>query len=147
MPAIEFQEVQERRERKARRLSPEELAARAAAAPKVAGQRQTTATSYERDQYVSRFAKERAKGCCELCAKPAPFKKSDGEPYLETHHVTWLSKGGEDSIANTVALCPNCHRKMHELDADLDRAKLTAAIAKGQSSPVSGFGAIEAPRT
>ncbi|WP_296863638.1 HNH endonuclease [Thermosyntropha sp.] len=31
-----------------------------------------------------------------------------GEP-----HIEWLSRGGTDTIDNTVALCPNCHRKMH----------------------------------
>lgn len=31
---------------------------------------------------------------------------------METHHVVWLSQGA-DSVDNTVALCPNCHRKMH----------------------------------
>lgn len=24
----------------------------------------------------------------------------------------WLSNDGEDTIDNTIALCPNCHRKM-----------------------------------
>ena len=47
---------------------------------------------------------------------PAPFKKRNGEPFLEVHHVMWLSEGGSDSIENTVALCPNCHRKVHVRD-------------------------------
>lgn len=24
-----------------------------------------------------------------------------------------MSEGGSDTIGNTVALCPNCHRKLH----------------------------------
>jgi len=24
-----------------------------------------------------------------------------------------LSEGGEDTLENAIALCPNCHRKMH----------------------------------
>ena len=49
--------------------------------------------------------------------------RKNGEPYLETHHIVWLSEGGEDSIENTVALCPNCHRKMHvvNLQEDIDK--------------------------
>lgn len=47
-----------------------------------------------------------------------------GEPYLETHHIVWLARGGEDSIENTVALCPNCHKKMHVLDLPTDVAKI-----------------------
>lgn len=44
----------------------------------------------------------------------------DNNPYLESHHIIWLSKGGDDSIENTVALCPNCHRKMHEIANEED---------------------------
>ncbi len=55
-----------------------------------------------------------AKGCCQSCGKKAPFKRtSDGSPYLEVHHCLPLAKGGDDTVANAIALCPNCHRKMH----------------------------------
>ncbi|WP_410175353.1 HNH endonuclease [Plesiomonas shigelloides] len=30
---------------------------------------------------------------------------------METHHIVWLSKGEEETITNTVAVCPNCHKK------------------------------------
>jgi hypothetical protein len=30
--------------------------------------------------------------------------------------IIGLSENGEESIENTVALCPNCHRKMHILN-------------------------------
>ena len=59
-----------------------------------------------------------------LC--PAPFIDKNGVPFLETHHIKWLSEGGDDSIQNTVALCPNCHRKMHSLNRKADINKLTA---------------------
>ena len=56
----------------------------------------------------------RASGRCEACKKPAPFvKRSDGTPYLEVHHKKRLAKGGEDSVDNAIALCPNCHRQEH----------------------------------
>jgi 5-methylcytosine-specific restriction protein A len=29
------------------------------------------------------------------------------------HHRIPLAKGGEDSVDNAVAVCPNCHRKGH----------------------------------
>jgi len=44
--------------------------------------------------------------------------------HLECHHVKWLSKEGEDTIENAVALCPNCHRKMHSLGLSKDIKKL-----------------------
>ena len=56
--------------------------------------------------------------------------KKDGEPFLENHHLVWLSRGGTDTIDNTIALCPNCHRKMHILDLQEDIDKLIR-IAKG----------------
>lgn len=55
-----------------------------------------------------------AHGICQDCGCPAPFlRKSDGLPYLEVHHIVPLAKKGEDTVENTVALCPNCHRKRH----------------------------------
>lgn len=82
----------------------------------------------ERNKYVSDYAKTRAKGFCQLCGKPAPFKDPEGKPFLETHHIQWLSKGGADSIDNTVALCPNCHRRMHILNDPKDIKKLQRRI-------------------
>ena len=83
-----------------------------------------TSSSFVRNRYVSEYAKRRAHGVCQLCGKPAPFKGSNGEPFLETHHVIWLADGGDDSIDNTVALCPNCHKRMHVLNLSEDVEKL-----------------------
>jgi 5-methylcytosine-specific restriction protein A len=56
----------------------------------------------------------RAKGICEQCGKQAPFiRAKDGEPYLEVHHRRQLANGGEDTIDNACAVCPNCHRELH----------------------------------
>ena len=63
-------------------------------------------------------------GLCDLCEQPAPFQNKSNEAYLECHHIIWLAQGGEDTIANTVALCPNCHRKMHVLNATADKRTL-----------------------
>ncbi|MFM1663198.1 HNH endonuclease [Aeromonas salmonicida] len=67
-----------------------------------------------RNPYVVAATLVRAKGVCEECKCKAPFNRvSDGTPYLEVHHIEPLANGGEDTIQNTVALCPNCHRKFH----------------------------------
>lgn len=56
----------------------------------------------------------RASGRCEICLGVAPFTKaSDGKPYLEVHHKLPLANGGEDSVENAIATCPNCHRQAH----------------------------------
>ena len=65
-----------------------------------------------------------AEGRCELCEEPAPFLNSNGEGFLEVHHIQHLANDGDDTIENTVALCPNCHRKMHILDKKKDIKKL-----------------------
>jgi len=96
--------------------------------------RSQTTTAYVRDRYVSEYAKQRANGICQLCDKPAPFNDYDGKPYLETHHIVWLSKGGEDSIENTIALCPNCHKKMHILNLEKDVEKLIKVAKKQRIS-------------
>ena len=56
----------------------------------------------------------RADGVCERCKHGAPFLRAkNGDPYLEVHHKTHLANGGEDSVENAMALCPNCHRAVH----------------------------------
>lgn len=115
----------ERKRQQAKRLSMESLAERAREGETdQPSQREVISTAYIRDEFVAQYAKERADGICQLCEQEAPFQTKDGEPYLECHHVEWLSKGGSDTIDNTVALCPNCHRKMHALNLSEDVRKL-----------------------
>lgn len=84
----------------------------------------------ERNQYISEYTKERANGICDLCEKKAPFKDKNGRPYLESHHVITLAENGPDAIYNTVAICPNCHRKIHVLHQKEDIDKLSKVIMK-----------------
>jgi len=37
---------------------------------------------------------------------------------LESHHVLLRSRGGDDVVANLVALCHSCHTHLHAGDAD-----------------------------
>lgn len=69
---------------------------------------------YDRNPFVVAEVLARANGVCERCKADAPFiRKKDGSPYLEVHHKTRLADGGEDTVTNAVALCPNCHRELH----------------------------------
>lgn len=70
-------------------------------------------TLIQRDPAVVAWVLKEANGKCDLCTADAPFLTNDGRPYLEVHHVKTLASGGPDTIDNTVALCPNCHRSMH----------------------------------
>ena len=94
------------------------------------GRRRITASTFIRSAEVVKETKKRANGICQLCNQPAPFIDKKGNPYLEAHHVIWLSRGGEDSTANTVALCPNCHTRMHVLDKPEDIEKLKGIASK-----------------
>jgi 5-methylcytosine-specific restriction protein A len=78
-------------------------------------ERQTVTTSiFKRNPDVVAEILFRAMGICEDCRNKAPFdRKSDGEPYLEVHHIIPLCEGGYDNVKNSIALCPNCHRKRH----------------------------------
>lgn len=68
---------------------------------------------FKRDPQVKGWVLRQAKGVCECCNQPAPFEGTDGEPFLEVHHVRKLAEGGSDTVNNAVAICPNCHRALH----------------------------------
>ena len=55
-------------------------------------ERHITTVQRDRDPYVSEHVKRRTGGICDLCSMPAPFDNK-GRPYLESHHVKWLSEG------------------------------------------------------
>ncbi|WP_102335730.1 HNH endonuclease [Salimicrobium jeotgali] len=115
-----LKQLEDKAIREASKFSQKELYKRANTSVGKPGFRKTEITHYQRNPYVVQYAKKWANGICQLCDKPAPFQSRDGTPYLETHHIDWLSRGGEDTIKNTIALCPNCHRKMHVLEQESD---------------------------
>lgn len=91
---------------------------RLAKAPKLPTKIYVISTAYTRNADVIVEVLHRAKGKCEKCIEPAPFlRATNGTPYLEVHHKIPLAKNGEDTVANAIALCPNCHRQLHYGDA------------------------------
>lgn len=92
---------------------------------KVAAQRVSTTTEYSRSPVVAEYILQRSGGICECCQGSAPFRRENDEPYLEIHHVKMLSDGGSDTISNTVAVCPNCHRELHH---GMNRKQLQSAL-------------------
>ena len=69
-------------------------------------------TVYEVNTNIIAEVMYRANGMCESCGHLAPFyRKDDYSPYLEITYKVALDKGGEDSLENTMAVCPNCHMK------------------------------------
>lgn len=106
------------------RLSETDLRRKATAARAKPKSSAVVRVVYARNPHVAEVAKRRADGKCELCGKPAPFTNAQCQPYLESHHIVWLAHGGHDVPENTVALCPNCHRKMHVVNESKDIRKL-----------------------
>ncbi|RYG87711.1 MAG: hypothetical protein EON59_06635 [Alphaproteobacteria bacterium] len=114
MSLARAQEDLEKSIKKAQRRSRSERLKRLAEAPKRPISYAVSTTAYLRNPDVIAEVLDRAKGICESCVKPAPFlRSSNGAPYLEVHHRLPLAKGGEDTVENAIALCPNCHRERH----------------------------------
>lgn len=82
---------------------------------------------FVRDPEVIAWVLIRAGDRCEACENVAPFVRADGTPYLEVHHLRSLGEGGPDIVANAIAACPNCHRRLH---LGADRIALRRAILK-----------------
>ncbi len=83
---------------------------------------------YLRDPQVVAWVVTEANGLCEVCGGAAPFLTDDSLPFLEVHHVRPLAEGGPDTTDNAVAVCPNCHRRLH-FGADREALR-RATIAK-----------------
>ncbi len=78
--------------------------------------------TYERSPAVKAYVLQRANGKCELCGK-STFLTTYDSYYLEVHHIISLSENGSDTTANTVGLCPQCHRELHYGKNKTDKSK------------------------
>jgi 5-methylcytosine-specific restriction protein A len=77
-----------------------------------------TGLSFKRDPKVRAYVIQRAKGYCEYCGKRG-FQMTNGQHYVEAHHIIALAEQGPDTPENVIALCPNHHREAHfGLDAE-----------------------------
>lgn len=111
-------------QKEVRELSERELIRRSEMIREKKAPQKTETVVYYRDPYLRELVKRIAEGKCQFCGKQAPFVDNNGIPYLEEHHVKKLADGGPDTINNIVAICPNCHRKMHVLNKEEDRIVL-----------------------
>lgn len=110
-------------------LSDKELARYASIKTINKGPKKTETVVYYRDPYLKQMVKRIAEGKCQYCGSDAPFIDKQGQPYLEAHHVIRMADGGKDAIENMVAICPNCHRKVHVLE-DKEITVVLERIAK-----------------
>lgn len=63
---------------------------------------------------INKIAKKHTEGKCRLCGE------SD-YAVLDCHRIVPGEDGGEYSDFNTVVLCSNCHRKVHDGQIVMDR--------------------------
>jgi 5-methylcytosine-specific restriction protein A len=84
-------------------------------------------TVYERSEAVRIYVLRRASGRCEGCEQNAPFNNSNGQPYLEPHHITRIADEGPDVPDWVAALCRNCHRRVH---FGIDRKSYNELVAE-----------------
>lgn len=73
----------------------------------------TVSLARQRSALVKAYVLQRANGKCEYTGKEAPFKRRDGTPYLEVHHLAQLSDDGLDHPVNAAAIDPTVHRLIH----------------------------------
>lgn len=96
------------------RLTLERLLAKANDAGEKVKRRSISSKVFERNPAVREYARRRS-GC--KCETPGcsweGFLKTNGEAYIEVHHVIGLGDDGRDAIDNVAAVCPSCHRKAH----------------------------------
>jgi 5-methylcytosine-specific restriction enzyme A len=131
---IQARAITEHQIKQLRKLTTAQLIERAMKSKAKPSRRTTRTSAYVRDTSVAECAKRLADGKCDLCEALAPFRTKDDEAYLECHHIVWLAHGGLDVLENTVALCPNCHRKMHIVNGNADRSKLLKRIVSRDTS-------------
>jgi predicted HNH restriction endonuclease/predicted RNA-binding protein with PUA-like domain len=84
---------------------------------------------------------------CQVCAalgrEPLGFRKNNGEPYAEAHHVTPVSamQAGSLAASNVMVVCANHHRQMHYggIDVVIGEKSFDFAI-DGQLIAIPRFG-------
>lgn len=101
----------------AKKRSSAERKTRLEKAPKTPKSSTVTTKVFKRNADVVAAVLERAKSECERkgngCKNPVPFQRNDGSTFLEVHHIIRLADGGDDTVENAIALCPNCHKELH----------------------------------
>jgi hypothetical protein len=110
-------------------LDPARLLERAEKAKAKPDRTPVTVDQFVRDPAVRAYVIRRCGGRCEVpgCGWTG-FMKDDGTIFISVHHVVYLSEGGDDTIANAIGICPNCHAKAHWFTGRKAMAKKLLAV-------------------
>jgi predicted restriction endonuclease len=85
--------------------------------------------TYVRDQGWAREARRTFGTQCLITDCGNRFKKPNGKPYIEVHHIVPLCDGGEDAISNLSVLCAHHHRMAH-FDNETDKIGIRDYLLK-----------------
>jgi hypothetical protein len=66
-----------------------------------------------RQREVRKAVQMRERMRCRIDAVPCPVDALDALRRGHWHHVTFRSKGGEDTVENTIWICASCHDLIH----------------------------------
>ena len=89
--------------------------------------------SYPRNPKIGKLALRNAEYKCEIDNSHKTFtSKFTFQPYLEVHHLVPMEKQDQfeyslDVPENVIALCPNCHRKVH-LASEIEKQPMLAEL-------------------
>lgn len=91
--------------------------------------------TFERNRKAVRELKQLYK-TCQITGDDFVFSKSNGEPYLEVHHLVPLGEGGSDDPANLVVISAHIHRMLHY--AVVEGIDLTKIVADKLEFKING---------
>jgi hypothetical protein len=82
---------------------------------------------------VKKLNGHRCQICFALGSDPHAFRKKDGTPYIEAHHVMPVSERqvGSLSASNVMTLCANHHRQLHYGDVSVEIHATTFEVRLG----------------
>ncbi len=103
---------------------------------------------YRRNGSYAKQALEQANYECEINSKHTTFiSKATNKQYMEAHHLFPMSAQEEisnslDIPANIIALCPECHRKIHFAKTE-EKNEIILSLYKNRESELKIFGITE----
>lgn len=105
----------------------------------------TASTSWPRSPRVARVALDNANHTCEYDKDHITFISSaSGNTYVEVHHLVPMEKQNAFDVSldvpeNIVALCPNCHRRIH-LSSQADKSPMLELLFNLRSKGLESRG-------
>ena len=103
--------------------------------------------SYPRSIYEATKALINAQFQCEISDNHCSFiSKKTGKNYVEAHHVIpisfqWKFQYDIDRVPNLVALCPNCHKKIH-LSINSEKESLLKELYNKRRNDLNKIGVV-----